>query len=272
MATKPRNVFLTGASSGIGLETARLLAAKGYSVWGTSRELERLPALPNFHPVVMELTDMPSIRENFAHALQEAGHFDVLINNSGAGCFGPLHAQTDALAREQFQLLVHGPLELIRLALPHMRERNAGRIINVSSLAARFPVPYLGIYNASKAAMVSMSASLRLELAYTPIRVVDLQPGDIRTNFHTATRRLPMVSNSDDQARVEKAWRMIDQNMSAAPSPERVAQAILKIIVSANPPPVVTAGNFFQARMGPLLARIFPARLIEWFLLRYYRL
>ncbi len=155
MATNPAHIFLTGASSGIGLETARLLTSRGHSVWGTSRDLQRLPTIANFHPVVMELTDLQSIRQNFALALKSAGHFDVLINNSGAGHFGPLTAQSDEIVREQFQLLIHGPLELIRLALPQLRQRPAARIINITSLAGQFPVPYLGPYSAAKAAFTN---------------------------------------------------------------------------------------------------------------------
>src|SRR5579884_98318 len=185
-----QNVFLTGASSGIGLETARLLAERGFSVWGTSRERKRLPSLQNFHPVVMDLTDIESIRENFSAALKVAGHFDLLINNSGAGWFGPLEIQSDEILREQFQLMVHGPLELIRLALPQMRERNKALIINVTSLAARFPIPYLGPYSATKAALSSLGETLRHELAHTGVRITDLQPGDIHTNFHAATKRI----------------------------------------------------------------------------------
>jgi short-subunit dehydrogenase len=271
MAT-PINVFLTGASSGIGLETAQLLTENNCRVWGTSREAARLPVLANFHPVAMDLTDVNSIRERFAEALRAAGHFDVLINNAGAGYFSPVETQPDEMVREQFQLLVHGPLELIRLALPHMRQLKQGRIINVSSLAAQFPVPYLGAYSAAKAAMVSLSASLRLELAHTKVRVVDVQPGDIHTNFHTATRRLPAALGAADDARMDRAWQTIGRNMAGAPSPERVAEAIVKIVFQANPPAVVTVGNLFQARIGPLLARVAPRGWIEKFLRVYYRL
>lgn len=271
MATNARiNVFLTGASSGIGLETARLLTARGCSVWGTSRDVKRLPALPNFYPVIMDLTDRQSIRENFAVALQAADHFDVLINNAGSGYFGPIEAQSDDLVREQFQLLVHGPLELIRLALPQMRQRQTGLIINITSLAGRFPVPYLGPYSATKAALISLSESLRIELAHTPIRVIDLQPGDIQTNFHPATRRVD--ASTLDQARLSAAWKTIDQNMAAAPPPRLVAEAILRIITNPNSPPVVTSGNFFQTRLAPILARFAPPRLVEWALRHYYRI
>jgi short-subunit dehydrogenase len=263
-------VFLTGASSGIGLEIAKLLATEGYEVWGTSREPGRLPSLPNFHGVVMDLTDTASIRDGFARSLQQAGHFDVLINNAGYGYFGPVECQSAEIVREQFQVMVHGPLELIRLVLPSMRQRQRGRILNVSSLAAQFPIPYMGIYSATKAALASLSKSLRVELAHTPIRVVDVQPGDIRTPFHQATRRVDAVPGPADQTRIAGAWNTIDRNMAIAPSPECVAKAVLRVITSSNPPPVVKVGGLFQTKVAPLAARLAPQRLAEWVLRRYF--
>jgi short-subunit dehydrogenase len=268
MAKTDQKVFLTGASSGIGVETARILTMSGFNVWGTSRDLKRLPAHGNFHPVVMDLTDIESVRENFSIALKEAGHFDVLINNAGAGWFGPLEIQSDEILREQFQLMVHGPLELIRLALPQMRDRQKGLIINVTSLAAQFPIPYLGPYSATKAALSSLSENLRHELAHTGIRIIDVQPGDIHTNFHAATKRID--DSALDAVRIATAWKTIDHNMAAAPPPHLVARAILRVITSSNPPPVVTVGSFFQARVAPILVRLAPRRLSEWVLRRYY--
>jgi short-subunit dehydrogenase len=221
------------------------------------------------------LTDLKSIRENFSIALKEAGQFDVLINNSGAGWFGPVEIQSDEILREQFQLMVHGPIELIRLVLPQMRERQDGLIINVTSLAARFPIPYLGPYSATKAALSSLSENLRHELAHTGIHVTEVQPGDIHTNFHAATRRVDDSSARTPQSaldafRISTAWKTIDRNMAAAPPPQIVARAILRVINSANPPPIVAVGNFFQARVAPLFVRFAPQRLSEWILRKYY--
>jgi short-subunit dehydrogenase len=271
-ASESRTVFLTGASSGIGLESAKLLTTHGFEVWGTSRDPARLPKLPHFHPVPMDLTGSDSIRENFATALQEAGAFDALINNAGNGAFGPLDAIPAEIVRDQFQVLVHAPLELIRLALPNMRERGRGMIINVTSLAARFPIPFMAPYSAAKSALGLLTAGLRVELSNTPIRVVEICPGDIDTPFHEQTKTFGMTAGAQPDRRMKSAWGTQTRNMAAAPPPDRVARAVLRVINAPHPPQVLVVGGVFQAWVAPLAARLLPLRLQEYALRRYYRL
>jgi len=111
-----KKVFLTGASSGIGLAIAKLLVAQGHEVWGTSRNLERLPKMSQFHPVRLDLSDPRSIDEAFNAKLAEAGHFDVLINNAGSGHFGPAENLSEKEIASQFQILIFGQVQLMRLA------------------------------------------------------------------------------------------------------------------------------------------------------------
>jgi short-subunit dehydrogenase len=271
-ASEFRKVFLTGASSGIGLETALLLTQHGYEVWGTSRDISRLPQAPGFHPVRMDLTSFDSIREGFAVALMEAGSFDALINNAGAGAFGPLETMPAEMVREQFQVLVDAPLELIRLVLPKMREGRRGVILNVTSLAAQFPIPFMAPYSAAKSALSSFTQGLRVELSNTSIHVVELRPGDINTLFHGRTKKATAAASAEEQRRMKAAWDTQVRNMAAAPPPERVARAILRVITAPNPPPVLVVGGFFQTRVTPLAARLVSPRLLEWALRRYYRL
>src|SRR5204862_7436997 len=101
---------LTGASSGIGLAIAKLLVAQGHEVWGTSRNLERIPKLPRWHPVRLDLADRLSVEEAFNFALTEAGYFDVLINNAGAGHFDPAELVPVEMIASQFQILVFGQI------------------------------------------------------------------------------------------------------------------------------------------------------------------
>ena len=157
-----KKIFLTGASSGIGLAVAQSLIARGDEVWGTSRNLIRLEPLPGIHPVRLDLNDARSIDDAFKCALAEAGYFDVVINNAGGGHFGPAeHLPVDEIEK-QFQILLFGHLQLMRLALSAMRSRGNGLIINVTSLASRLPVPFMAAYNAAKAAMAAFTMSILL--------------------------------------------------------------------------------------------------------------
>lgn len=266
-----KRVFITGASSGIGLATARLLAGRGDEVWGTSRDVARIPQLPRLHPVRLDLNDNASLEETFATALRQAGHFDVVINNAGSGHFGPAEFLSAETVQTQFQTLVFAHVELCRLALASMRKQGRGRIINVTSLASRLPVPFMGAYNAAKAAMASFTMSLQLELQGSNIRVIDLEPADIRTDFNDAVERTD-GGDPGYTARVEHAWDVVDRNMKAAPGPELVARRIAKVIDATNPPPRVTVGDSFQAIVAPLIFRFLPQRVRVWGLKKYYRL
>ncbi|HWM25040.1 MAG TPA: SDR family NAD(P)-dependent oxidoreductase [Chthoniobacterales bacterium] len=266
-----KRVFLTGASSGIGLATAKLLTGRGDEVWGTSRDISRLPEWPRLHPVRLDLHDTISLGEGYNAALEEAGHFDAVINNAGSGHFGPAELLSEEAVRDQFQTLVFAHVELCRLALRSMRKQGAGRIINVTSLASRLPIPFMGAYNAAKAAMASFTMTLQLELENSNIRVIDVQPGDIRTHFNEAIAR----TEGNDQhqtARIERVWRVVDRNMKAAPSPDLVARRIANLIDEPNPPPRVTVGDPFQAIIAPLVFRFLPRRVQLWGLRKYYQL
>lgn len=266
-----KRVFITGASAGIGLATAKLLAERGDEVWGTSRDVARIPRLPRLHAVRLDLSDTVSLGESFNAALREAGHFDVVINNAGSGHFGPAEFLSAEAVHRQFQTVVFSHIELCRLALASMRAHGSGRIINVTSLASRLPVPFMGAYNAAKAAMASFTMSLQLELEDSDIRVIDVEPGDICTDFNDAVAK---TDGGDPRytARVEQAWRVVDRNMKAAPKPELVARRIAQLIDAANPPARVTVGDSFQAIVAPLIFRFLPQRVRIWGLKKYYRL
>jgi len=264
-----RKVFLTGASSGIGLAIAELLVARGHEVWGTSRNLERIPKMPRLHPMRLDLGDPRSVEEAFNVALAEAGHFDVLINNAGSGHFGPAENLSEKEIANQFQILVFGHVQLMRLALHMMQVRGEGLIINITSLAGRLPVPFMAAYNAAKAAMASFTISIQLELPDSRVRVVDLQPGDICTEFN---ERVSKSTKRDPQyeRKVAKTWQAVERNMQAAPKPDLVARHVLKLIDDADPPPRVTVGDAFQTKIAPLIFRFLPQRVRLWGLKKYY--
>src|SRR5260370_29091079 len=186
-----KKVFLTGASSGIGLAIARSLIAHGHEVWGTSRNLIRLEQVQGLHPVRLDLADSRSIDDAFKNALAEESRFDVLINNAGGGHFGPAEHLSEHEIEKQFQVLVFGHLQLMRLALAAMRSHGSGLIINVTSLASRLPVPFMAAYNAAKAAMAVYTMSIQLELPDAAVRIVDLPLADISPSFTDALQKHP---------------------------------------------------------------------------------
>jgi short-subunit dehydrogenase len=264
-----KRVFITGVSSGIGLAIAKSLVTQGHEVWGTSRNLDRIPKMPRWHAVRLDLTDPLSIEEAFNAALTQAGYFDVLINNAGVGHFGAAELLSTETIASQFQVLVFGQIQLMQVALHHMQARGEGLIINVTSLASRLPVPFMAAYNAAKAALASFTMSLQLELGNSRVYVVDLQPGDICTEFNQGVIKSTMADRRYD-AKVARTWEVVERNMKKAPSPDLVARHVLKLIDADRPPPRVTVGDLFQSKMAPLIFRFLPQRVRLWGLKRYY--
>jgi NAD(P)-dependent dehydrogenase (short-subunit alcohol dehydrogenase family) len=266
-----KKIILTGASSGIGLAATKVLLAHGHEVWGTARNLERIPTMPRLHPVRLDLTDRLSIENAFTFALKEAGHLDVLINNAGAGHFGPAELLSPETVMSQFQVLVFGQIQLMQLALRHMQTRGGGLIINVTSLASRLPVPCMAAYNAAKAALANFTMSMQLELGHSGVRVIDLQPADIRTEFNESVIKETKLDPRYERA-VIKTWEVVERNMKNAPGPDLVARRVLDLVNADNPAPRVTVGDAFQSRIAPLIFRFLPQRVRLWGLRRYYDL
>ena len=270
-----RKIFLTGASAGIGLAIAKSLCAAGCEVWGTARCVERLPSdLANFHPVALDLNDGVSLRDSFLTAQREAdGRFDVLINNAGGGWFGPGTEMPMEEWRAQFETLALGPITLMKLALPGLRAAPGGTVINITSLAARLPLPYGAAYSAAKAALSVFTAALQMEeTAPRPpgqhlVRFVDLQPADINTGFNRAMRfwaGLDQPGNETLTASVRRSLEASDRSLASAPPPEKVAEAVRRIVLWGSWSPLVNCGNLWQAVGGPLAYRFLPRRLLLW--------
>jgi len=263
-----KRVFITGASSGIGLAIAKSLVAQGHEVWGTSRNLERIPKMPRLHGVHLDLADRLSVEAAFNAALTEAGYFDVLINNAGAGHFGSAELLPMETIASQFQILVFAQIQLMQLALRHMQGRGYGLIINVTSLASRLPVPFMAAYNAAKAALAAFTMSIQLELTDSRDHIVDLQPADICTEFNQR-----VIKDNADQRydeKIAKTWEIVERNMKNAPSPDLVARHVLKLINAVHPPPRITVGNAFESKIAPMIFRFLPQRVRLWGLKRYY--
>jgi NADP-dependent 3-hydroxy acid dehydrogenase YdfG len=245
------------------LAVARLLVSKGFPVWGTARDISRLPSFEGFHPVCLDLNKAETIEGVFKASEEAAGGFGALVNNAGDVINAPLEALVQNGLRSQMETLFYGPLELIRLALPEMRRKGSGLIVNVTSLAVQFPIPFNSGYSAAKAALSSASECLRLELTGTPIRVIDVQPGDVRTEILTSTRELQTAECSYYEPNLSRARASEADKMNAACSADKVAHLIAGLFKEPSPPPRKAVGNFFEARFATTMSRFLSRRMVE---------
>ncbi len=188
---KSKVIFITGCSTGIGLDAAQKLTIRGHRVIASCRkevDVERITAL-GLETILMDVSDSTSIRRGFDLLLQKTeGKLDVLINNAGYGQVGALEDLSSSLLRRQFETNVFGLMELTRLAIPIMRHQGQGRIINISSILGFISMPFRGAYNASKYAVEGLSDTLRLELKTANIDVICIQPGPIESQFRENAR------------------------------------------------------------------------------------
>ena len=181
-----KTVLITGASSGIGRETAKLFQEYGWNVIATMRAPEReseLAELENALVVLLDVTESASIESAVAAGLDRYGRIDALINNAGYGAYGPLEAFDMDGIRRQFDTNVIGLLEVTKALLPHMREQGAGVIVNISSIGGQFAFPFGSLYHGSKFAVEGLTEALHYELSAIGIRAKLIEPGMIRTDF-----------------------------------------------------------------------------------------
>ncbi|SPJ43821.1 putative short-chain type dehydrogenase/reductase VdlC (fragment) [Leuconostoc carnosum] len=164
MTTK-KVVLLTGASSGIGYQTAVLLASLDYKVYGAARRVEKMAPLAalGITPIKLDVTDEESSKQAIQEIINQEGRIDVLINNAGYGSYGAIENVALDEAKHQFDTNLFGVARLVQLVMPYMREQHAGKIINISSMAGRVTT-YMGAwYHATKYALEAFSDALRME-------------------------------------------------------------------------------------------------------------
>ncbi|MGH7943635.1 MAG: SDR family NAD(P)-dependent oxidoreductase [Opitutaceae bacterium] len=265
-----RTAFVTGASTGLGRAFADMLLVEGVEVWGTSRDSTRLngfspPHGSKFHPAVLDLRNGAAAGEVFRAADAAAGGFDLLINNAGFGVFAGF-AQIDfATWQEQLDVMLLNPARLTHAALRGMLGRNRGAIVNISSLAAEFPLPFQSAYNMAKAGLTALNESLMIETRETGVVVIDFRPGDYRTDFDGSVRR-PQTSTSP---RMAQAWAAFEKMMRTGPAPAHAAAAMRRALLKRTSGTVRT-GRFFQAVAGPFIARFGSLALKRRIQARYF--
>jgi len=266
-----KTVLITGASSGIGLETALYFFEQGWNVMATMRhpEKRRTPlhekGLPDL--VHLDVMDSASIHAAIQNALDKYRRIDVLVNNAGYAVYGPFEATTRAQVARQFNTNVFGLMEVTREILPIFRQQQSGVLVNVASMGGRLGFPLYTVYNSTKWAVEGFSEALQYELKPLNIKVKVIEPGVIKTDFYE--RSLEIVDSTaltEEYGGILKRGQkhMSEAALRAGTEPRVVARAIYQAATDTSWRLRYPVGN--DARQASLLRRLLPEGLFYWLL------
>ncbi|GAB3937894.1 SDR family NAD(P)-dependent oxidoreductase [Mucilaginibacter myungsuensis] len=262
--------FVTGASKGFGLEFVKQLLAQGDKVAATSRKVADLSAAveasDNFVPLAMDITSEDSVTEAIDRTVKQFGKLDVVVNNAGYGLIGALEELSYDEAKGNFEVNVYGSLNVIRAAMPHLRQQGSGHIFNISSIGGYSSAfPGWGIYCATKFAVQGFTGSLAEEVKDLGIKVTAVYPGYFRTEFLTSGS-VAIPKNPIDAYQAVRDSQEAHQNAingNQPGDPEKGVAAIIKLASEENPPVHFFLGedayNLANQQMGAI-----KAELEEW--------
>ena len=257
-------ILITGASSGIGFDSAQTLAKQGHRVYAAARRTELMEPLKGYGVKVvrMDVTDEESMKLGVETVIQAEGRIDVLINNAGYGYFGAIENVPLEDARRQLEVNVFGLARLTQLVLPYMRKQRSGRIINTSSIAGKMVFYMGGWYNVTKYSVEALSDALRMEMKPFGIDVVMIEPGAIKTDWGViAARHLMESSVGTAYEQIGTQWA---KNMdwfyktNWLSAPEVVTKAISRAVNSRHPKARYCRGRI--SITGRVLHALLPAR------------
>lgn len=263
-------VLITGGSSGIGKSIGEFLHKKGFVVYGTSRNPERV--LNSVFPLVaLDVRNVDTIHKAVAKVIAISGRLDIVINNAGVGITGPLEEIPMEEIKNNFETNFFGPIEVMKAALPQMRSQKSGLIINITSIAGYMGLPYRSIYSASKGALELITESLRMEVKSFGIQITNVAPGDFATNIASGRFHAPLIKNSAYEIPYGNTLKMMDEHVDSGSNPNDMAQAVYEIIQNPNPKIHYKVGAFMQ-KFSIVLKRILPDKVYEKMLMNHYKL
>ena len=235
---KKKIAVVTGASSGIGEATARLLAKSGYTVYGVARRIEKMEHLKalGIHILPMDVSVDESMVRTIDAIIAAEGTIDVLINNAGFGSFGAMEDVSMKNARYQLEVNVIGLARLCQLVLPYMRSQRAGKIVNVTSIGGKMATPLGGWYHASKFAVEGLSDSLRMEVKQFGVDVIIIEPGGVKTEWAgIAIDHANNASGSSAYSDMTEKAKKVSMKQEKYSEPIEIATVIKKAIEVDKP-------------------------------------
>lgn len=263
-------VLITGGSSGIGKAIGEFLHHKGYTVYGTSRNPERI--LNSVFPLIaLDVRNADSIHTAVQKIISISKRIDVVINNAGVGITGPLEEIPAEEIRNNFETNLFGPIEVMKAVLPQMREQKSGLIINITSIAGYMGLPYRSIYSASKGALELITEALRMEVKSFGINITNIAPGDFATNIAAGRFHAPLNPASAYAVPYGNTLAAMNAHVDTGSNPNEMAEAVYGIIRNPNPHIHYKVGLFMQ-KFSIVLKRMLPDKVYEKMLMNHYKL
>ncbi|MFN3596718.1 MAG: SDR family NAD(P)-dependent oxidoreductase [Rubricoccaceae bacterium] len=252
-------VLVAGASSGIGQAAARVLALRGHTVFGTSRDAARV-SVPGVRPLALDVTDAASVEACVAAVDAAAGRLDALVYSAGFYVAGAVEEVPYEQALAQFEAYFFGAHRLTRTVLPGMRARRFGRLVYLSSSAGVTPIPYHALYSASKAALEHYCRGLRYEVEPLGVGVSYLQAGPVRTGAPEAARppEAPLAAYTPVRERAAARFR---EAIRGGLAPSAMGRAAARAVEAAAPRPVYRVG--VPGRLLPLAEALLPEAVLR---------
>jgi len=245
--------IVTGSSSGIGYETALILARNGFRTYATMRNLEKGKSISDIatkeklelHTIKLDVTDERSVTDAIKTIKADAGRIDVLVNKAGYGLAGSLEDLSMSEIKAQFETNVFGLIRVTQAVLPTMREQKSGIIVNISSIGGKVAIPLQSPYHSTKFAVEGLSESIAYDLEPFGIKVVIIEPGAIKTNFETGMVVAQNTQNpkSPYYNKMQKLQSSINSHFKDGTTPAKVAEVILNAITTPNPNLRYTVGE-----------------------------
>lgn len=256
-------VIITGASSGIGLLTAKLFAKNGYCVYDFSR---KGTASDGIRHIDCDVTNAAQCEQAIKQVVSECGKIDILICNAGMGISGAVEFTTNEEAHRQMEVNFFGIVNIVKPTLPIMRAAHSGRILLVSSLAAAFSIPFQAHYSASKSAVNALALALRNELHDFGIKVSCLMPGDSSTGFTQARHKSDCGSNV--YPHMHHAVNAMEHDEAHGTAPQCLANQLFRMARTKRLKACYTVGMGYKMLL--LLARFMPMTLANWIVGKKY--
>jgi short-subunit dehydrogenase len=266
-------IFIIGISSGLGKQTAEILASRGHTVYGTIRKriINEADAGSHINLITMDLTDPATIIKAAETVLQKEGKIDVLINNAGMHTGGPVETTSFENIKLQMDTNFLGMVHLTKAFLPSMRKQGGGLIINFSSVGGLIGLPFQAFYSASKFAIEGFSEALRMELKQFNIKVVVINPGDFNTS-NSANRRNYLAPTGPEDPYGEQygiTMAVYEKDEANGRPPVILARKITKIVESGNPGQRYLIATLVE-KLAVVLRAVLPDKLFRTLIQLFY--